>query len=81
MRPPRRERQPDADVHRHRAGVAGTRGRRLRIYAASRASRISDQISSHNPSTPWPGNIRELQKTGEDYKPHEVISLVLSGAW
>jgi hypothetical protein len=62
------------------AGVAGLAAGFYGVYAGIQGKQISDQISSHDPSTPWPGNIRELQKRGEDYNRNEVISLVASGA-
>ena len=62
------------------AGAAGVAAGIYGVYAGVKGKQISDQISSHDPSTPWPGNIRELQKAGEDYNRNEVISLVLSGA-
>jgi len=61
-------------------GGAGAIAAGYGIWAGIQAKRISDQISSHDPSKPWPGNIRELQDSGESYNRQQVIGLIASGA-
>jgi tetratricopeptide (TPR) repeat protein len=61
------------------AGVAGLAAGFYGIYAGVQGKQISDQISSHDPTTPWPGNIRDLQNRGDAYNRLQVISFIGSG--
>ena len=62
------------------AGVVGVGAGIYGIWAGVKGKQISDQISSHDPTQPWPANIRELQKSGEDYNRNQVIGLIAGGA-
>lgn len=61
-------------------GVAGLVATGVGIYAGVKGKQISDQINSHDPMTPWPDNIKDLEHRGEAYNSLQVISLIGGGA-
>lgn len=61
------------------SGVAGVGAAVWGIYAGVKGKQISDEISSHDPTKPWPTNIRELQSSGESYNRQQLIGLIGSG--
>jgi tetratricopeptide (TPR) repeat protein len=60
-------------------GVAGLVATGVGIYAGVQGKQISDQINSHDPMTPWPDNIKDLERRGEAYNRLQVISLIGGG--
>ncbi|HEY6179692.1 MAG TPA: hypothetical protein VIX73_34795, partial [Kofleriaceae bacterium] len=60
-------------------GVAGLVAAGVGIYAGVQGKQISDQLNSHDPMSPWPDNIKDLERRGEAYNRLQVISLIGGG--
>ncbi|HTL34018.1 MAG TPA: tetratricopeptide repeat protein [Kofleriaceae bacterium] len=57
-------------------GAAGLVGLATGIYYGAQSKDISDQISNHSPATPWPSNIKDLERDGQHYETMQNIFLV-----
>ena len=80
---PEAEARPRGDSTLRYAGavssILGLAGLGVGAYAGIRASSISDQITSHDQSKPWPTNIRDLERRGQLYENLQVGSLIAGG--
>jgi hypothetical protein len=61
------------------SGVAGLAAIAVGGYAGVRARAISDEISSHDRSRPWPDDIRELERRGQTFENVQIGGLVAGG--
>jgi hypothetical protein len=57
-------------------GAAGLVGLATGIYYGVQSKDISDQIGNHSPATPWPSNIKDLERDGQHYETMQNIFLV-----
>jgi hypothetical protein len=48
------------------------------IYYGTKAADISDQITNHDPTVPWPSNIAQLEADGASYEKTQ-IGLMIGG--
>jgi hypothetical protein len=60
-------------------GIAGLAAVGVGIYAGIQARTISDDITSHGQTQPWPDNIQQLQKRGQDYENLQIEALIAGG--
>jgi tetratricopeptide (TPR) repeat protein len=60
-------------------GAAGLVGIATGVYYGARAKRISDQILDHDPSTPWPTDIKDIEERGQHAETMQKLFL-LGGA-
>jgi hypothetical protein len=60
--------------------AAGVVGVAAGIYFDHRASATSDQISAHDPTTPWPDNIHQLEAAGKHYELERDVALGLGAS-
>lgn len=49
------------------------------VYFGMKAADITDQINNHDPSDPWPANIRELEADGASYEKKQIALMVGGG--
>lgn len=57
-------------------GAAGLVGLATGFYYGVRSKAISDQIVEHDPSTPWPANIKTLEERGQHFESMQKVFLV-----
>jgi tetratricopeptide (TPR) repeat protein len=50
------------------------------VYFGLEAKKISDEITNHDPATPWPGNIKDREQAGRDAEKKQIIFMVGGGA-
>jgi tetratricopeptide (TPR) repeat protein len=55
-------------------GVFGTG-----VYFGTKAADISDQITNHDPQTPWPSNIHQLEADGDTYEKKQIGFMIGGG--
>jgi tetratricopeptide (TPR) repeat protein len=60
-------------------GVVGIAVFGTGIYFGTKAADISDQITNHDPTVPWPSNIGELEDDGASYE-HKQIGFLIGGS-
>jgi tetratricopeptide (TPR) repeat protein len=67
-------------------GVAGLGAAVIGTYDGIQAKNISDQLTNHPQNTPWPDNIKDLQRRGQAYENLQIgflagsVALVTTGA-
>lgn len=61
------------------AGIAGLVALGVGTYDGIQAKNISDQLTNHPQNTPWPDNIKDLQKQGQRAENYQVIGLIAGG--
>ncbi|HEU0037084.1 MAG TPA: tetratricopeptide repeat protein [Kofleriaceae bacterium] len=50
------------------------------VFFGLKAKDISDEISNHDPNTPWPTDIKQREADGQSYENKQVALLVAGGA-
>ena len=48
-------------------------------YAGVRASSISNELTTHDRTKPWPNDVQELQKNGQSYENVQIGALIAGG--
>jgi len=67
-------------------GIAGLGAVGIGTYDGLQAKTISDQLTNHPQNTPWPDNIKDLQRRGQAYENLQIgflaggVALVTTGA-
>jgi len=61
-------------------GLAGLGAVGVGTYDGIQAKNISDQLTNHPQNTPWPDNIKDLQRRGQAYENLQIGFLVGGGA-
>jgi tetratricopeptide (TPR) repeat protein len=61
------------------AGLVGLGALGLGAYAGVKAKNISDEITNHDKTQPWPDGIQQVQKRGQDYENLQIEALVAGG--
>jgi len=70
----------DLEIGGITAGAIGVVSLGLGAYFGVQAQSLSDQLSQHDPTTPWPNDIRAIGQRGRSYEERERALLVLGGA-
>lgn len=52
----------------------------LGTYYGTKAQERSDFLSNHNPSDPWPDNIRQIEADGQTYENRQIYLTIAGGA-
>jgi tetratricopeptide (TPR) repeat protein len=61
-------------------GVVGAGVFGLGTYYGLQAKKISDDITNHDPSQPWPANINQLEADGAAYEKKQIYFMIGGGA-
>ena len=61
------------------AGIGGLIALGVGAYAGARASSISNELTTHDRSKPWPNDVQELQKNGQSYENVQIGALIAGG--
>ena len=61
------------------AGILALTALGIGTYDGIQAKNISDQLTNHPQNTPWPDNIKDLQKQGQRAENYQVIGLIAGG--
>jgi hypothetical protein len=61
------------------SGVLGLVAAGVSIYAGIQGKQISDQLNTHDPTVPWPDNLKRLEADGKNYNQVALISFITSG--
>jgi hypothetical protein len=82
---PRRERAAKPRMSKREiAGIAsGTLGLAslaVSLYYGQRANDVSNELSNHTPSEPWPSDIADIEARGERYEDRQRLFLLAGGA-
>jgi hypothetical protein len=62
------------------SGIAGLAAIGVGAYAGIRARAISDEISSHDKTKPWPNDIRDTERRGQLFETVQIGALIAGGA-
>ena len=61
------------------AGIAGLGAMGVGTYDGIQAKNISDQLTNHPQNTPWPDNVKDLQRRGQAYENLQIGFLAAGG--
>jgi hypothetical protein len=61
------------------AGIGGLIALGIGTYAGVRASSISNELTTHDRSKPWPNDVQEQQKNGQSYENVQIGALIAGG--
>lgn len=61
------------------AGIGGLIALGVGAYAGARASSISNELTTHDRTKPWPNDVQELQKNGQSYENVQIGALIAGG--
>jgi hypothetical protein len=61
------------------AGLGGLIAIGVGAYAGMRASSISNELTTHDRSKPWPNDVQEQQKNGQSYENVQIGALIAGG--
>jgi hypothetical protein len=61
------------------AGIGGVIALGVGAYAGVRASSISNELTTHDRTKPWPNDVQELQKNGQSYENVQIGALIAGG--
>jgi hypothetical protein len=61
------------------AGIGGLIALGVGTYAGVRASSITNELTTHDRSKPWPNDVRELEKNGQSYENVQIGALIAGG--
>jgi hypothetical protein len=61
------------------AGIGGLIAIGVGAYAGVRASSISNELTTHDRSMPWPNDVQEQQKNGQSYENVQIGAMIAGG--
>jgi tetratricopeptide (TPR) repeat protein len=77
--PPARPGKP-LEIAGAAVGVVGLVGLGVGIYFGSQASKISDDITNHDPNAPWPDDIKAQESKGQSDENKQIAFMAIGGA-